>query len=79
MTMPPECGIDDCCEDGRPVFLGGGDELVVRLRELAFGALLITNEPVEPATLGGSDTRAALGAITGSGPRVPSLDPGSPG
>ena len=68
MTMPPDCGCDDCCEDGRPVFLGGGDELAVRLRELAFGALLITKEPVEPATLArlaGSEERHFAGTLDG--------------
>jgi hypothetical protein len=33
------------------VFLAGGDELAVRLRELAFGVILRTKSPVEPATL----------------------------
>lgn len=51
MTTPNECGCDDCCEENRPVFLAGGDELAVRLRELAFGVLLRTKNPVEPATL----------------------------
>jgi hypothetical protein len=68
MTVPPESGFDDCCEDGRPVFLSGGDDLAVRLRELAFGALLITKEPVEPPTLArlaGSEERHVAETIDG--------------
>ena len=68
MTTPSECGCDDCCEDGRPVFLGGGDELAVRLRELAFGVLVITKEPIEPATmarLAGSDEGHVATALDG--------------
>jgi alkylmercury lyase len=51
VSTPYECGCDDCWEAERPVFLAGGDELTVRLRELAFGVLLTTREPVEPAAL----------------------------
>jgi alkylmercury lyase len=68
MTMPPDCGCDDCCEDGRPVFPSGGDELAVLLRELAFGALLITKEPIEPATLArlaGSEERHVAETLDG--------------
>ena len=68
MTMPAESGFDGCCEDGRPVFLGGGDVLAVRLRELAFGVLLITHEPVEPATLvrlAGSEERHVADTLDG--------------
>ena len=51
MTSSSEGGCDDCREAEPPVFLEGGDELAVRLRELAFGVLLRTKEPVGSATL----------------------------
>jgi alkylmercury lyase len=60
MTMSSECECHDSFEAERPVFLDGGDELAVRLRELAFGVLLTTREPVKPAVLvrlAGSDER----------------------
>ncbi len=66
MTSPSERGCDDSCEARRPVFLVGGDELAVQLRELAFGALLSTQEPVEPATLArlaGSDDREVAATL----------------
>jgi hypothetical protein len=44
MTTPSQCGYDCCCEEGRPVFRGGGDELAVQLPEPAFGLLLTTAE-----------------------------------
>jgi alkylmercury lyase len=68
MSMTDDCGCDDCCEDGRPVFLGGGDDLTVRLRELAFGVLLTTREPVAPATLArlaGADDGPVAEALDG--------------
>ncbi|HUG29513.1 MAG TPA: organomercurial lyase, partial [Candidatus Limnocylindria bacterium] len=68
MTMSREGGCDDCCDAERPVFLSGGDELAVRLRELAFGILLITKEPVEPATLArlaGSDEGHVAATLDG--------------
>ena len=51
MTTSNECGCVDCCETARPVFLEGGDELAVKLRELAFGLLLDGRAPVEPSSL----------------------------
>lgn len=42
---------DEANEDARPVFLEGGDRLALELRELAFGLLLGSREPVEPRQL----------------------------
>lgn len=64
MSMPS----DDCCEDERPVFLKGGDALAVRLRELAFGVLLTTRQPVASATLArlaGADDGQVAEALDG--------------
>jgi alkylmercury lyase len=66
MTMSSEDGWDDCCDEGRPVFLSGGDDLAVRLRGLAFGVLLRTREPVEAAALArlsGSDARHVMATL----------------
>jgi alkylmercury lyase len=66
VTTLSKCGCDDCCEAGRPVFLGGGDELAVQLRELAFGLLLASKRPVEPAALAGladSDDREVAATL----------------
>lgn len=50
MTGQADCGCADCCDD-RPIFLEGGDGLAVELRELAFGLLLASSEPVEASRL----------------------------
>jgi len=49
--MSADCGCTDCCEEPVPVFLEGGGELAVELRELAFGLLLRDRLPVPPAVL----------------------------
>lgn len=51
MTTVDACGCVDGCETERPVFLEGGDELAVQVRELAFGLLLHTRAPVETSSL----------------------------
>ena len=64
---------DAPAEQGLPVFLAGGDDLAVRLRELAFGVLLQDAEPVEVerlASLSGMDggvVREALDALALAG------------
>ena len=53
MSDPTACGCDDCCQESLPVFLEGGDERTVELRELAFGLLLRDRRPVSPSDLAG--------------------------
>ena len=65
MTSPSACSCDDCCQDERPIFLEGGDELAKELREVAFGLLLSTRQPVEASTLAGL-TGAEVTAVTGA-------------
>lgn len=68
MTSPDACACDDCRSDPRPVFLEGGDELAKELREVAFGLLLATRQPVEAsmlAALTGSDVSKVDTALDG--------------
>lgn len=51
MPMVDECGCVKDCETERPVFLEGGDDLAVQVRELAFGLLLHGRAPVEVSSL----------------------------
>lgn len=73
MTTVDECGCVDCCETERPVFLEGGDELAVQLRELAFGLLLHWRAPVEPSSLAvhsqtdATAVESTLGALARAG------------
>lgn len=53
MSDPTGCGCDDCCQGSLPVFLEGGGERTVELRELAFGLLLRDRKPVPPSALAG--------------------------
>lgn len=53
MSDPSACGSDDCCQGSRPVFLEGGDERAVELRELAFALLLRDRRPVPLSALAG--------------------------
>lgn len=53
MSDPTACGCDDCGQGSLPVFLEGGDEGAVELRELAFGLLLRDRTPVPPSALAG--------------------------
>lgn len=51
MSESAGCDGADCCEEVVPVFLQGGGELAVELRELAFGLLLRDRTPVPPDEL----------------------------
>ena len=51
MKSRDACACDDWCSEPRPVFLEGGDELAKELREVAFGLLLATRQPVEASML----------------------------
>jgi hypothetical protein len=80
MTERDACGCDDC-ECGPPIFLDGGDELAVQLRELAFGLLLATTTPIEATRLvelTGADearVRSTLDALAEAG-RIDRIDRG---
>lgn len=73
MTEPAGCDCADCCEQARPVFLEGGDDLAVELRELAFGLLLRDRAPVPAEVIarlvGSHDERvsAVLDGLTREG------------
>lgn len=66
-------GCDDCRRESLPIFLEGGDERTVELRELAFGLLLRDRTPVLPSGLAGlidadeSSVAAALDGLAGQG------------
>ncbi len=66
--MSADCGCTDCCEQPVPVFLEGGGELAVVLRELALGLLLRDRSPVPPAVLAelaGADQPGVDAALDG--------------
>lgn len=68
MTSPGACSCDDGCEEARPIFLEGGDELAIELREVAFGLLLATRQAVEPSTLAeltGADVSTVANSLDG--------------
>ena len=71
MTSPD--ARDDSRQDELPIFLEGGDELTKELRDVAFGLLLATKQPVEAtklAALTGSDeptVEARLDGLARSG------------
>lgn len=68
MSDPAGCGCDDCAQEWRPVFLEGGDERAVHVRELAFGLLLRDQRPVPPSALAGligADESSVAAALDG--------------